>query len=245
MSFSLIAPRSICTALAVTLAISVSACSRKADESAVAESESESAAHPAAPSPVSPALHQANPATPESSYRRLESGNDIMFLYYALSELPPDIERLASAYSQEFRRAQDAFRKRELIAILQPQIEQQIQAAKSSRYFSYDIRQTLQHYDFNANRFPLSGGLGTAGNWYIMDNPEYRLEFSNFADFTHIPVDDEALARRIEKDVSAYRTFTLRVHAFAQAADPGESLVKAQVVRYRLLDSEGQELLVR
>jgi len=190
-------------------------------------------------------LVKADAGTPVENYFPLKSGNELMFMYYALSGLPPDMEKIAAKYSSEYRQSSDAFRKQDLLVALKPRIENELEMAKTRRYFVYEIDQNLQHYDFDKKQFPLQNGLQADSYWYMYDNSDYKLEFTNVEPFQRLNVADEAKARSIEKMVSGYKQFTLRIYAFAQDVDINSSQLKAQVVKVVLLDKQGNELVTQ
>ncbi|MDO9451866.1 MAG: DUF4852 domain-containing protein [Stagnimonas sp.] len=191
------------------------------------------------------ALTKADPSTPLESYFPLKSGNELMFMYYALSGIPPEMEKIAAKYSSEYRQSSDAFRKQDLLTALKPRIENELEMAKTRRYFIYEIEQNLQHYDFDKKQFPLQNGLQPDSYWYMYDNSDYKVEFTNVEPFQRLNVADETKARGIEKMVSGYKQFTLRIYAFAQDVDINSSRLKAQVVKVVLLDQQDNELVTQ
>lgn len=190
-------------------------------------------------------LAKADLKVPLESYFPLKSGNELMFMYYALSGIPPEMDKIASKYSSEYRSSSDAFRKQDLMAALKPRIENELEVAKSRRYFVYEIDQNLQHYDFEKKQFPLKNGLQEDSYWYMFDNSDYKVEFTGVAPFQRLDVQDETKARAIEKLVSGYQQFTLRIYAFAQDVDVNRSHLMAQVVKVVLLDRQGNELVTQ
>ncbi len=190
-------------------------------------------------------LPQADASTPLASYYPLNSGNDLMFMYYAMSGIPPEIDKIAEKYSSEYRQSSDAFRKQDLLTALKPRIEGELATGKTRHYFSYDIEQSLKHYDFAKKQFPLSSGLRPDALWYMNDNSDYKLDFTNAGSFQQINVADETKARAIEKMVGGYQSFVLRLYAFAQDVDINKTHLKAQIVKVSLLDKQGNELVAQ
>lgn len=235
------------TALAALSAILLfSACGKKASEDTASAD-----AHPTLDSALSKeavelaqknALPKADANTPQKSYRNIESGNDLMFIYYALSSVPPEMTRIASFYSEEYRGSSDAFRKSDILKGLEPRIQQELAKAKSERYFTYEISQSLEHYDLTRKDFRLKSEL-SGHSWSSSDNREYKLRLSNGDAITAIKVEDEALARSIEQNVDRYNAHSLKLYLFAQDADPSKSTVKAQIVMATLMDDKGRELI--
>jgi hypothetical protein len=187
-------------------------------------------------------LPKADPQTPDSRYVKITSGNQLMFLYYGLSGIPADYEAVANAYSDDYRHSSDAFRKQDIMNAIKPRIDDGIMQAKSQRYFTYEIgRPDLQHYDFASKSFAMNN-MADGYTWYMNDNSGYRLAFTNADAFHKLAVSDEALARKIEGAVGKYPSPSLTVYGFAQEADLNEKLVKAQIVKVVLRDTQGNAL---
>lgn len=192
---------------------------------------------------VAPPDPQADPATPDSQYAETESGNQLMFLYYALSDMPVDYEAIAKAYSSDYRSTSDAFRKQDIMNSLKPRIDAEIARAKTARYFIYEIRPELQHYDFAGKAFAIKN-LQAGYSWYVSDNSQYQLTFPNADAYSKLRVDDETLARSIEGMVGKYPSPALRIYGFAQGVDLNKKWVKAQIVKIELRDARGSRLAV-
>ncbi len=189
-------------------------------------------------------LPQPVATTPQTAYATLNSGNQLMFLYYALSGLPPDYDSIAQKYSVDYRNTSDEFRKHDLMAALKPQIDASIKAAANQRYVIWTVGNTrIGHYDFNKKAFPLDDGiLQQGGSGYFFDNSSYQIEFVNGAAFASMPVADENVAKDIEARVSRYQGFNIQIDAFAQSADPSDHHVKCVITRVSLLAPDGTTL---
>lgn len=232
--------------LAAALSLTLLAACGKTDTAATPNNAS-TAANPAASAPVaaspsemlakarqsaaSAGLPQADPQTPAASYIDIESGNQLMFSYIALSGLPPDYAAVAERISKEYSGTNDAFRKQEVLDALKPQIDAKVAAAKANRYLRYQIngQGALSAYAMDKGAFPAK--FAEAGTYYYMfDNNEYKLAFSNGDGFAMLKV-DAAAARKIEAARSSYKNFTIIVYAYAQEADSSQRQIKAQIVR--------------
>lgn len=227
-------------ALLVVAATALGGCGKEAPP-ADAGTKADAAA-PAAPDPATlaasahakaeaAALPRADAATPAAQYREIDSGNQLMFAYLALSGMPPDYPAIAQRLSREYAGTGDAFRKQELLNALKPQIDAKVKAAASERYFKYRLNGSgmLQAYDLDKGAFPSK--LGEAGTYYyLFDNGEYQLAFTNGEAFAQLKVPAEA-ARAIEAARSSYRNFDVVVYGFAQDADIASKRVRAQIVR--------------
>ena len=189
------------------------------------------------------ALPQADTHVPPEQYLPISSGNQLMFLYYGLINLPVDYDKVAQAYSSEYRSTNDEFRKKDVVEALKPRIDAQIADSRQHRYFAVETPAGLGHYDFTAKGFPVNGSLGGNTYGYFMDNGAYKYSFTNGEAFKLLPVPDEALARRIEDMVHRGIPMSLRLYAFAQDVDPNQQIVKSQIVTLKLLDNHGIALV--
>lgn len=245
------------TALAAFLALSMlSACTDDAVSSPAAPPPATGTATPAAngaapsaaapPAPAVHALPQPALDTPADRYVPLESGNQLMFQYYARTGLPLDYERVAPDISNEYHQATDAFRQRDLLAALKPRIDASLAQARDTPYLRMDIDLyggSVSPYDFDRKGFLLEPFKDAGTYRYFNDNSRYRVAFSNAQRYAFLPVADEATARLIETLRTKYETMTLRTYLFVNDADTSNQSVKAVVVRIVVLDRKGRELV--
>lgn len=182
---------------------------------------------------------------PDSSYVTVTSGNQLMFLYTALSGLPPDWDAMARNYSSDYARANDAFRKHDLLSALKPRMQAAIADAKAHPYIIWNAGDPgLSAYDFTRKGFPVgTGQIDPSGYVYVSDNSSYHLGFTNGSSFQFLPVPDENVAKRIEQLRASYTNMSLRVFAFAQSADPSNDTVKAVITKVQLLGPHNELLL--
>ncbi len=188
-------------------------------------------------------LPQADPATPTSSYVDITSGNQLMYSYIALSGVPPDYAAVAQRVSREYAGSNDAFRKQEVLDALKPQIDAKVNEAKTKRYLRYQIngQGALSPYVMDKAGFPAK--FAEAGTYYYMyDNGDYKLAFTNGDGYSLLKVDQEA-ARKIEAARSGYKDFAIIVYAYAQEADMASNQVKAQIVKVAI-KLNGEEIPV-
>lgn len=203
-------------------------------------------------------LPQADRSVPLVNYVKLGSGNQLMFMYYALAGGPVDYEKLAKAYSEEYRQAVDGFKKQDLMKILKPRIDAGIEKARNERYFlhtasGYGGSPTrygspfLGNYDFDTKSFPISDSIWSVDAYsYFSDNPNYKFSFTNGTAFRELKVEDQEVARKIEAMVSDHKEFRLIIHAFAQEADlASEGKILAQIVKMQFTDNQGKDLLAK
>jgi hypothetical protein len=182
-------------------------------------------------------LPKADPNVPDAQFVELDSGYHTGALFYSLSGLPPDYEKLAMAASQDYRTTADAFRKRDLLQALKPQIDQQIQAFKDprNRYFTATVANGLPlgHYDFKTNSFPVTQDLSPGSYHYFNDAPYYSFAFTNGSAFQKFPLSDEQKAKDIEDLVTKGLIYQgdAVAYMFAQGADTANNRVLMQIVR--------------
>jgi hypothetical protein len=151
-------------------ALTLAACGDKAADAAkaqtaapttpnLAQATSPQAMRDAQAAAAREALPKADKATPDSGYTTLDSGNQLMYAYLALTGMPPDYAQVANSVSKDYARATDEFRKHDLLAALTPKIDADIAAAKSRRYFKMTIQNPIAKYDFEHKGFPLDNSL--------------------------------------------------------------------------------------
>jgi hypothetical protein len=193
---------------------------------------------------VDSALPKGDPTTPLANYRKVDSGNQVMFEYYALSNMPVPYDDIAQAYSTEYRSTDDSFKRKDIITALKPRIDQEISNARSARYVMLEQRDSglLERYNFEKKTFAIKELATNDRYTYFNDNSNYTLATTNAPDFSALSVPDEAKARAIEGYLSKYAQLRMEVYAFAQDADPSNRRVKLQVMKVRLY-SPSNELL--
>lgn len=203
-----------------------------------------------APKPVAVALPKADISTPLTSYVKLEDGNQLMFMYYALSGLPVDYEKIAEHYSRDYRNTSDGFKRQDILTAIKPRIDAEIAKAKGSRYFVHTITgpasYVLNRYDFAAKAFPVVDSIWSSDAYsYFNDNSGYEFTYSNGDNFKSLRVEDTEVARKIEGMITAAKDVKLEIFAFAQDASPSNTRIKAQVVKMQLTDGKGKDLLAK
>lgn len=238
------------TASAIAIALVVLTACSQSDEAASAASSSTGAANAAdaqlVAQAVTPAMPKADANTPLEQYAKIESGNQLMFAYYALSGLPVDYEKIAQVYSQDYARTADTFKKNDILTALKPRIDAEIAKAKTQRYFKFNDQPNLSHYDFANKSFAINNAVmqGKASS-YFNDNPAYNIGITNGEQFAALKVADENLARSIEKMLTDGTGVNFQMYLFAQDVDPSITQVKFQIVKVKLSDKRGTELLTQ
>lgn len=228
---------------AMLAALALGACghdSAGADPEDVAAA-TEAATAPPAATDSAPALPRPDMDRPLDSYVELKSGQQVMFLYVAASRLPPDFEKLATAYSREYRQTSDAFRKNDLLQALKPQLEQHIAQAAAAPYAWVEIDDVqLQTYDFDRKGFAVGEFTGDHHR-YFRDASEYSYAWANRDHVAFAPVADEAIARGLESARANWNTRPrLRIYFFAQSADLNAQRINAYVTRVQVTDRTGR-----
>lgn len=181
-------------------------------------------------------LPKGDPATPLTSYRKIDSGNQVMFAYFGLLNLPVPYEDIAKQYSEEYRRTSDSFQQKDIVKALQPRIDQEIAQAKAARYVMLEQSDNalLERYNFDKKSFAVKGMESNDRYTYFNDNSNYTLGTTNATQFAALNVADEAKARVIEGYLSKYTPLRMEVYAYAQDADPSNRRVKLQVLKVKL-----------
>jgi hypothetical protein len=193
---------------------------------------------------VNSRLQKGDPATPLANYRKIDSGNQVMFLYLGLLNLPVDYEKVVESYSNEYRRTNDSFKKKDILTALQPKIDQEISQAKSARYILLESKDNslLERYDFNKKSFAVKQFADNDRYTYYNDNNQYTLSNTNATQFATLSVPDEAKARAIEGFLSKYTALRTEIYVYAQDADPSNSRVKLEILKFRVFSPTGELL---
>lgn len=193
---------------------------------------------------VNTRLPKGDPATPSAKYRKIDSGHQVMFLYYGLLNLPVDYEQVVQSYSSEYQRTTDSFKKKDIVAALQPRIDQEIAQAKSAPYILLESTDSapLERYDFSKKSFAVKEFSDNDLYTYYHDNSQYTLAKTNATQFATLSVPDEEKARAIEGYLSKYARLRVQTYLFAQDADPSNRRVKLEIMKYRLLSPTGEVL---
>ena len=234
------------TLFATTLLLA--ACGGKKDEATSNDTAAPSGAlgqamQQAAEAAKADAIPKADANKPLSEYTELRSGQQVMFMYVATSKLPPDFEKLAGSFSQEYRQSNDAFRKNDLLQAQKPQIEQGIAEAAASPYTWIELDDAnLQAYDFERKGFPVGEFSGDRYR-YFHDASGYTYTWANPTQVNFAPVADETMARTIESMRTKWNASPrLRVYSMAQSVDMNAQRVNALVTRVQIVDRNGRVL---
>lgn len=240
------------SALTVASLVAISllaACGKKDDAAPAAAPSLASAQDPgvlakAAEAQRAASLPKADLATPTSAYLSIDSGKQLLDLFYAVSGMPPDMDQIANSLSQDYRATQDNFKRQDILKVLTPRIKTDIAAAGQHRYVIWEADNNLiEHYDFEHKRFPVKPAFWKGeSNFYYNDNSQYKISFKGVEKLQYLPVADEAIAREIEALVDKYQALRLRLYAFAQDADLNNKTVKSQTLKLELLDNRGRLL---
>lgn len=193
---------------------------------------------------VNSRLQKGDPATALTNYRKIDSGNQVMFLYLGLLNLPVDYEKVVESYSSEYNRTNDSFKKKDILTALQPKVDQEIAQAKSSRYILLESRESslLERYDFSKKSFAVKEFADNDRYTYYYDNNQYTLAKTNATQFATLSVPDEARARVIEGYLSKYTPLRTETYVYAQDADPSNTRVKLEIMKFRLISPTGEVL---
>lgn len=190
------------------------------------------------------ALPQPSSSVPLDQYVPIKSGETMMYMFYALSKMPPDMDAIAEKISSDYRATSDQFKRQDMLKVLGPRIQSNIAAQSQNRYVVWDMEQdALEHYDFNAKHFPIKADYWNGNNsFYWNDIYEYKISFSAPEPLHFLNVADEAQAREIESLISKYQSFHVRVYAFVQDTDLNAKTLKAVITHIEIADRNGRKL---
>lgn len=232
-------------ALAALVAIALSGCSDKKQEATAAAEGSpnlqDALSREGAKKAQLAGLPKGDPNTPMEQYVNLESGKQLMFMYYALSNMPLDYDKMASSYSDDYRRTSDGFKKQDILKAIQPRLDQEIASAKANRYFRDEQDLNIGPYDFEKKAFPLNG-FDEGYYRYFYDLSDYKYGYTNSERLRMLTITDDAIARKIEEMRSKYQKIRMVVYAFAQDVDLNEKKVKCQILKFKITDRNGAEI---
>lgn len=233
------------SALAILIAMALSGCSDKNPEVGAAPDESanlqDALSQEGAKKAQLASLSKGDPSTPLEQYVNLESGKQLMFMYYALSNMPPDYNQMAESYSDDYRRANDGFKKQDILKAIQPRMEQEIANAKANRYFRDEQDLEIGPYDFDKKVFPLSG-FDDGYYRYFYDLSEYKYSYTNATPLRMLAIQDDTVARKIEEMRSKYQKMRIVIYAFSQDVDLNNKQVKSQILKFKITDRNGAEI---
>lgn len=160
-----------------------------------------------------------------------DQGFELIAFNAAISQvdpnLPPDFDLLARLSSKDYDRTQDAFKKRELLAALQPKLEERMAHFQANPYIAtvFSYKNNIEGYDFTRRAFPVNvfkaERMLFAGNGLL-----YHYDLKNEAVTSYFPVPDEALAKRIETLRTSGNTPRLKAY-FAAERKPVNSNASA------------------
>lgn len=225
----------------------LAACSRKDDLATVTampklnDSKTTEQAQPAA---HAYSLPQPDSSVPLAKYVKIESGVQMMYMYYGLSKMPPDMNELAENISSQYRATSDQFKRQDMLKVLGPRIQASISENSQNRYVVWEVEDSvLEHYDFNGKRFPVKEIYWNGNNqFWWNDLSSYRIGFSAPASLHYLNVSDESAAREIEGMIGKYQSLRLRLYAFVQDTDLDSKKLKAVITHVELLDRSGRLL---
>ncbi len=192
---------------------------------------------------VQAALPKADKSTPLENFVEYDSGNQLMFSFLALADMPIDYKEISAVYSQDYASASDEFKKNDLLTALKPRIDAEISKAKSQRYIKITIDSPIEKYDFEKKGFPLSTSIWESGSYrYFNDNNAYKLGFTNGEMFRYLTIAEETTARNIEALRSKYEPLNLIIYAYIQYSDLTNKTIKSEIVKVILKDKKGTNL---
>ncbi|WBS02498.1 hypothetical protein OU994_30370 [Pseudoduganella sp. SL102] len=188
-------------------------------------------------------LPQADKAMADDKYTEIDSGTQLAYLYYAISGMPVDYEKLAGIISGDYRNTTNAFKKEEILQSLKPKIDQQIGFYKDNRYVVIDTDFRMSHIDMASKSFPINGVPAGKSYLYFADSSSYKLGVTNGEAFSKYKAASDDQARMIEGLVEKYNANgKAKIFLYAQDADMNSGVVKFQAVKVQLKLQDGSAL---
>lgn len=194
-------------------------------------------------------LPQPDKAIGLDQYLPVKSGETLMYIYYGLSKMPVDTAEICGLISNDYRYTHDEFKKQDIIKALEPKIKENLASHANSRYLAWEsyrrLDQMIGHYDFKQKVFPINEDYwGGHAGFYLSDVSQFSMAFNAPESLRALKVEDEAVARQIEKMLTEYKDATLYVYAFAQETDINKKYIHSIVTAFELRDDQNN-LLVR
>lgn len=183
---------------------------------------------------------------PLARYVRWSQSLQVIYMYYALSELPVKYEAIADCYSDDYSHA-DELSKKKILDQIKPRIDGELLKVRGERYFSVVMRADLNEYDLNFGGFPVINQIGSdcVGSFMDWKDLNYKYAFTNGDDYKVLVVSDEALVRKIEDMRRRGADMKIVIYAFADAAETGRYVVDARILHIQLIDENGIQLFLK
>lgn len=198
---------------------------------------------------------------PLTSYVNISDSKQVEYLYYALSGVRPDYDKIAQNDWQDYRSTSDEFKKHEMLNAITPQIDARINAAKNQRYITFVtpvvLPSTVGPYDltvmFQGMRLPsFFSGNAPAQIPYGSKFSDYGFycancnNFANLASFSFFPDQDRQnrLANSLTTTgIDETYNHKVKVYAFAQTTQKFAGHIETVITRIDLLTSDGKTVL--
>lgn len=238
--------------LAVLLAGAVlmnTACSKSETEQAEAEQKAADISDAQDSAAIKAAIQEkqaknapvGDPSVPLEQYEQLDGGNQLLATLISMKAVPLDYEEFAAKINQKYRSESDVFKKKDMMEILKPQIDQYVLQAATKRYVYTDHNPNLSNFDFDSMSYTMNGLPGKGAEFYFYDNSDVKISYSNADVFEKLKLNEEQ-ARTIESLRAKYTRMTLRVYMYMNDHKLGEPVVKAQIMRAVLQGPKGEIL---
>lgn len=198
----------------------------------------------AAPAPAAAApVAQRAPMADLSAYQELTE-ETLIFAYHARKPGEVDYDILAKTISRQYSRESDAFKKRDLLNELTPQIDERLAASKQAPHFTIEANIMAYGYNFETQSFQLDRYDdadvrlrygATVGN--------YDVAFANTLEFKNFVVKDQALARTLEElRTKKFSSFNTRTYLTLVGLGDKANEVVTSISKVQILDDSGNVL---
>lgn len=246
--------------LAAACALALTACGKKEEKAAdlgvtysapppASPLDAAPKPQPEAPKPAADSGQKGDPNTPLDRYQEIKSGKQIMYLWRAISRDPVDYEKMARDISMDYRSENDEFKRRDMLAVLKPAIDEEVKKAGSNLYWMISMDMffgplIIGKYDFDRKGFPLNVVSSNTRHSFGDGNGHYDIAYSNANQFGWIDVPDETRARALSALREKMPMTRLEIYFYAGGTELGEQTIRAQIMKLRLVDRNTGEIII-
>lgn len=174
-------------------------------------------------------------------YRPLRSEADLMLIAHGLHDKAVPWEALAESTEPGFAATEDRFLRKEMLAYLQPGLEQAMQRARQQQRWAVTTSIQLEAYDFTRRGFPVRS-FGP-GHQLRFGSRDYAIAFINGHNYSLVRMKDEGIAREIEamraQDPSRRHTAHIHLHVRDVIDEAGRLTLRARIERIRVERPDG------
>lgn len=176
-----------------------------------------------------------------SGYRPLRSEADLMLLVHGLHDKAVPWEALAESREPGFAATEDRFLRNEMLAYLQPGLQQALQRFRLQQRWAVTTSIQLDAYDFARQGFAVRGF--EPGHHLRFGSRNYAIAFTNGSNYSFVRIRDEGVAREIEairaQDTARRHTAHIHLHVRDVVDEAGRLTLRARIERIRVERPDG------